>query len=346
MTQTMRAAVITAPHRFEVREMPVPVAGPGQVLVRMMAAGVCGSDHHLYHGANPNATYPRIPGHENAGIVAVVGEGVERVAVGDHVIVDLITACGTCHPCSIGRRNVCRTVRVKGSGVDGGWREYIAVPENEVYRISPRVPWVDAALVEPFAIGAHCTARGRVGPGDTVFILGAGTIGAVILQHCKARGCGEVICCDVSESALERALRYGADHIIRAGKEDVVARVGELTRGLGVTVAFDAACYPGSLALCLQPGLLMNAGRVVPMGFVTVPEGITQAMINQREIDIIGSRMSCFQFEPTIEKMERGAFNLEGLVTTVIPFSRVEEVFHHMDNPDPAVRKMVIRFDE
>jgi L-gulonate 5-dehydrogenase len=343
----MKEVIVVNPHKVEVREIPIPeISNDYEVLVNMKSAGVCGSDFHIYHGTNPCSTYPRIPGHENAGIVTAVGDKVTKVKVGDHVIVDLIMTCGECYQCKIGRKNVCEHVRVRGSGADGGWREYFTAPEDEVYKISNEVPWKDAALVEPFAIGAHCTQRGRVVEDDVVFILGTGTIGAIILQTCKAKGCKTVICCDVNDNSLERAKKYGADYVINSKKEDIVKRVQEITNGQGISIAFDSACFPGSLTTLMQPGILRNAGRVVPLGFVTEPEAITQAMINQRELDIIGSRMSCHQFEPTIKHMENHDFDLEGIATTFIKFSEIEKVFGHMDKPDPSVKKMVILFEE
>lgn len=203
----------------------------------------------------------------------------------------------------------------------------------------------DAALVEPFAIGSHCTGRGRVVEDDVVFILGTGTIGSIILQTCKAKGCKTVICCDISDSSLERAKEYGADYVINSKTQDVVAEIQKITDGHGCTVAFDSACFPGSLTMCLQPGILCNAGRMVPMGFCTEKEGITQAMINQRELDIIGSRMSQDAFEPTIDRMEKGEYITDGIATTFIKFSDIDKVFYLMDHPDESAKKMVILFD-
>lgn len=347
MKETMKSVVILEPHKYEVIEVPIPeLKDENEVLIQMKAAGVCGSDHHIYHGLNPCSTYPRIPGHENAGIVVKKGINVTNVEIGDHVVVDLIHTCGECYQCKIGRKNVCQSVSVRGSGADGGWREYFTAPAQEVYRISDSVNWQDAALVEPYAIGAHCTNRARIVANDVVFILGTGTIGSIILQTCKAKGCQTVICCDIDDTSLERAKRYGADYVINSSNEDIVTKIMEITEGRGVTVAFDAACFPGSLTQCMQPGILCNAGRIVPLGFSTAQEGITQAMINQRELDIIGSRMSCFQFEPTIKRMEKAEFDTDGIATTFIKFKDIDQVFYLMDNPNPASKKMVILFED
>ena len=185
----MKEVVITGPRQYEVREVPIPKPGDGEVLIQMKAAGVCGSDIHLFLGENPNAVYPRIPGHENAGVVVEIGKNVTAVKPGDAVVVDLVVACGRCPQCLRGRRNICRTVKARGAATDGGWREYFTVPVHEVYLLPRQIPFRDAALIEPFAIGGHCTSRAGIQGGESVLVLGSGTIGAVILQTLKQKGC-------------------------------------------------------------------------------------------------------------------------------------------------------------
>lgn len=340
----MKSCVITSPFHYEIREVPIPEPGDNEVLIQMKAAGVCGSDLHIYKGENPLSTYPLVPGHENAGIVAKVGRNVTNVQPGDHVVVDLVITCGTCWQCTHGRENVCEHVLVRGSGTDGGWREYFTAPQDDVYKIDSSIPWKNAALIEPIAIGAHCTKRGRVQPDDVVFILGTGTIVTIILQACKVIG-ATVICCDIDDQSLERAKKFGADYIINSKRQDIIQEVQKITNGHGCTIAYDSACFPGSLTQIMQYGIVCNAGRVVPMGFCDKPENISQADINKRELDIIGSRMSAYQFQPVAQNMAEGKYQLEGLATTFVPFSQIEKVFQNMEHPDPAVKKTVILFD-
>ena len=230
MKETMKEVVIIGPKQFEVREVPVPKPADNEVLIQMKAAGVCGSDVHQFLGENPNAVFPRVPGHENAGVIVEVGKDVKNVKVGDHVVVDLVVACGECPQCRAGRRNVCRQVKARGSAIDGGWREYFAVPEHEVYVMPKELPFRDAALIEPFAIGGHCTARANIQGGETVLVLGSGTIGAVILQTLKVKGC-RVMCADINPSSLERARGYGADAIVNTKEQDLKQAVQEFTNG-------------------------------------------------------------------------------------------------------------------
>ena len=345
MKETMKEVVITGPKQYEIREVPVPKPGDGEVLIQMKAAGVCGSDVHQFLGENPNAVFPRVPGHENAGVIVAVGKDVKNIKVGDHVVVDLVVACGECPQCKKGRRNVCRTVKARGSAIDGGWREYFAVPEHEVYLLPQDMPFKDAALIEPFAIGGHCTTRAGIQGGESVLVLGSGTIGAVILQTLKLKGC-RVICADINDASLARAKEYGADAIVNTKTENLKDAVQKFTDGAGVDVIFDSACYPGSLTAVLEMGIPANGATIVPMGFCTAQEGITQAMINTRELSIIGTRMSCNQFQPTIERFANHEYQLDGMVSHYIPFSQVGQVFENIIHPPKDMKKMVIVFDE
>ena len=345
MKETMKEVVITGPKQYEIREVLVPKPGDGEVLIQMKAAGVCGSDVHQFLGENPNAVFPRVPGHENAGVIVAVGKDVKNIKVGDHVVVDLVVACGECPQCKKGRRNVCRTVKARGSAIDGGWREYFAVPEHEVYLLPQDMPFKDAALIEPFAIGGHCTTRAGIQGGESVLVLGSGTIGAVILQTLKLKGC-RVICADINDASLARAKEYGADAIVNTKTKSLKEAVQEFTDGAGVDVIFDSACYPGSLTAVLEMGIPANGATIVPMGFCTAQEGITQAMINTRELSIIGTRMSCNQFQPTIERFAKHEYQLDGMVSHYIPFSQVGQVFENIIHPPKNMKKMVIVFDE
>ncbi|HPE66161.1 MAG TPA: alcohol dehydrogenase catalytic domain-containing protein, partial [Synergistales bacterium] len=131
----MKVVFIAEPHSLEIKEMPAPEAGKGEVLLRVRAAGICGSDMHIYHGTNPLAKYPRIIGHEFAGEIAALGEGVEGFSVGDRVTVDPVTSCGECYACSIGRRNVCERLEVFGVHRDGGFAEYVALPASNLHKV-------------------------------------------------------------------------------------------------------------------------------------------------------------------------------------------------------------------
>ena len=218
----MKECWVTEPLHFEMRETEIPEPKDNEVQIKMMAAGVCGSDIHIYKGENPNSRYPLIPGHENVGLVTKVGADCKNIKVGDHVVIDYVIRCGECYQCKHGRGNVCEHVLVRGSGTNGGWREYWCVEEPYVYKIDDSIPWKDAALIEPLTIGEHSTSRAGVCEDDVVFILGTGTIGTIIAQACKLKGAKTVICCDIHTRARSKRLLKVAGAKVVLGLDDLL----------------------------------------------------------------------------------------------------------------------------
>ena len=197
----MKAVVVEKPGSIAVVERDIPEITENQVLVKVKAAGICGSDVHIFHGKNAFATYPRVVGHEFVGEVVKVGSQTENIAVGDRVAVDPVVSCGHCYACRIGRHNVCSSLQVMGVHRDGGFQEYVAADYRQAYKLPDNLPWEIAATVEPYSIGAQVAHRGRLTGDDTVLICGAGPIGLIILQVAKMKG-SRVAILDIVESRL------------------------------------------------------------------------------------------------------------------------------------------------
>ena len=196
--------------------------------------GICGSDMHIYHGTNPLATLPRVVGHEVAGEVVEIGQGVTGIKVGDHVVIEPISYCGKCYACRKGGQNVCEKLSVFGVHEDGGMREWFVLPEKQLHVVDSAFAWEEIVLAEPYTIGAQAVWRGEVEKGETVLIQGAGPIGICILKMAKLQG-ASVMITDLSEERLGFAKESGADIIVHAAKEDVQDRVKEWTNGEGET---------------------------------------------------------------------------------------------------------------
>lgn len=179
----MKGVQIVEPNKLQIVDLEKPqIDKENNVLVRMVAAGICGSDVGIYHGTNAAATYPRIIGHENVGIVEEIGEGVTRVKVGDRVIIDQVTACGHCYACRKGRPNVCGNLKVRGVHIDGGYREYMAVPDRDCYLVPEILSDEEAVMIEPTTIAVQCCSRAELESEDTVMIIGSGALGSSILR--------------------------------------------------------------------------------------------------------------------------------------------------------------------
>lgn len=339
----MKAVQIVKPNELKIIEMDKPVIDENNnVLIRMKAAGICGSDVGIYHGTNAAATYPRVIGHEMVGVVEEVGASVQHLKPGDRVIVDQVVNCGSCYACRHNRGNVCGNLKVRGVHIDGGYREYMAVPEKDCYLLPEELSDTDAVMIEPTTIAIQSCSRAELCEEDTLLILGCGALGSSILRIARLSG-ARIIVADMVDEKLEAALQNGADYAINISKEDIVAKAREYTDGYGPTVSIDAACTKDSLATLLE--LTGNAGRVITMGFSVTPTEVTQFKITSKELDVRGSRLQNKKFQEAIDLVRSGKLDLNGSVSHCFHFTDAQAAFDFNDTRDPSIRKIVLTFD-
>ena len=340
----MKAIQIVKPNELKVIDMDMPkIEQPDQVLVKMKAAGICGSDVGIYHGTNAAATYPRVIGHEMVGVIEAVGSGVTNRKVGDRVIIDQVTACGHCYACRKGRPNVCGNLQVRGVHLDGGYREYMVVPEKDCYLLPDFLKDEDAVMIEPTTIAVQACSRAELCAEDNLMIIGAGALSNSILRIARLYHPNKLIMVDIDDAKLSESLQHGATDVINSRTEDVVARAHELTDGYGPTVTIDAACFKGSLlTACQATG---NAGRVITMGFSVAPDEINQFVITSKELDVRGSRLQNRKFQAVIDLVNEGKVDLSNSVSHTFNFLDAQKAFDFNDSHDPSIRKIVLTFD-
>ena len=339
----MKAVQIIKPNQLEVIDVEKPVIdSKNNVLVKMTAAGICGSDVGIYHGTNAAATYPRIIGHEMVGVVAETGDTVSSLKKGDRVIINQVTSCGHCYPCSKNRGNVCDSLKVRGVHIDGGYREYIAVPESDCYLLPDSLSDQDAVMIEPTTIAIQSCTRAELEKDDMLLIYGAGALGSSILKIAHTI-CDHIIVADIMDDKLSEAKAHGAQFTINAATEDFQAKVLEYTHGRCATVSIDAACVTNSLLLLLQA--TGNAGRVITMGFSTAPTEVNQFLITSKELDVRGSRLQNKMFGKAIEMIKEGTLDLNNSISHTFPLTKAQEAFDFVDSRDPSIRKIVFTFD-
>lgn len=340
----MKAVRVVSPNDLRVIDMEKPVMDEkNNVLVRMTAAGICGSDVGIYHGTNAAATYPRVIGHEIVGIVAETGDGVADLKVGDRVIVNQVTSCGHCYPCSIGRGNVCDELKVRGVHIDGGYREYIAVNESDCYILPEGLSDTDAVMIEPTTIAIQVCQRAELKKEDMLLILGAGALGSTILKIAREL-CDHIIVADIMDDKLEDAKKNGAEYTVNVLKEDLNEKLREYTFGHGSTVSIDASGTKDSLLTLLK--VTGNAGTVITTGFNNSSVDANQFLITSKELDVRGSRLQNKMFGKAIEMIKEGKLDLKGAVSHTFPLTKAQEAFDFVDSRDPSIRKVVLTFDE
>lgn len=340
----MKAVQVVYPNDLRVIDMEKPVLDEkNNILVRMTAAGICGSDVGIYHGTNAAATYPRVIGHEIVGVVAEIGEGVNSLKVGDRVIVNQVTSCGHCYPCSIGRGNVCDELKVRGVHIDGGYREFIAVNESECYILPEGLSDTDAVMIEPTTIAIQVCSRAELKKEDMLLILGAGALGSTILKVAREI-CDHIVVADIMDDKLEDAKKNGAKYTVNVLKEDLNEKLREYTYGHGSTVSIDASGTKDSLLTLLK--VTGNAGTVITTGFNNSPVDANQFLITSKELDVRGSRLQNKMFGKAIEMIKEGKLDLKGSVSHTFPLTKAQDAFDFVDSRDPSIRKVVLTFDE
>nr|WP_314460991.1 zinc-binding alcohol dehydrogenase family protein [uncultured Clostridium sp.] len=339
----MKAVQIVKPGELKVIDIEKPVLDEANnVIVKMTAAGICGSDVGIYHGTNAAATYPRIIGHEMVGVVAETGSSVKKLKAGDRVIVNQVTSCGHCYPCRKGRGNVCDHLKVRGVHIDGGYREFIAVPESDCYLLPDSISDQDAVMIEPTTIAIQSCTRAELEKDDMLLIYGSGALGSSILKIAR-QICDHIIVADIQDDKLETAKANGAEHTINVLNEDLVEKVKEYTHMHGATVSIDAVCNKDSLIRLLNA--TGNAGKVITMGFSTAPTEINQFAITAKELDVRGSRLQNKMFGKAIDMILEGKLDLTGSVSHTFPLTKAQEAFDFVDSHDPSIRKIILTFD-
>ena len=341
----MKAVKIMKPNELQIIDMEKPaIDEKNNVLVKIHVAGICGSDVGIYHGKKAAATYPRVIGHEMVGEIVETGENVTKRKVGDRVIIDQVTACGHCYACRKGRPNVCENLQVRGVHIDGGYREYMAVPESDCYLLPETLSYEDAVMIEPTTIAVQACSRAELVFEDNLMIIGAGALGSSILRIARLYNPHKIIMVDIEEDKLKESLENGATDIINSKVEDVVEKAHELTDGYGPTVVIDAACFHGSfLTACKCAG---NAGRVITMGFGVDPDEINQFAITSKELDVRGSRLQNRKFQTVIDMVNKGKVNLNNSISHRFYFEDAQKAFDFNDTHDPSIRKIVLTFDK
>jgi L-gulonate 5-dehydrogenase len=340
--------VTVAAGRMEVRDVPAPVPGPGEALVRVEAVGLCGSDFHLFDGTHPYASFPQVQGHEFVGVVESetpwqgpvdgVGEGFPP---GTRVVIEPLIPCGGCYPCRRGRYNCCTGLKVMGAHVPGALSEYVAVATDQLFGVGG-LPPLTAVLIEPMSIGLQCVLRAEVTAQDRVLVIGAGPIGQAVTLSAVDRGAC-VLVADRVTSRLRMAEHLGAHAVVDTGTESLAEAVARFTDGDGAAVVVEATGVPQLVRDAVD--LVAHSGRVVVVGINTDSVSIPVSEFSRKEITILGSRNNAGVFGEAAALVARHRDRVSSLVTHTFPLEDTPQAIEFAAAHPEAVGKAVILMD-
>lgn len=330
----MRAALFTAPNQMALTEVPTPTAGPGELVLRVKAAMICGTDIRIYRGKKTKGVrLPSIIGHEFSGEIVEVGLGVRGFAIGDRISVEPVIPCHNCAYCQSGLENVCANRTAIGYEFDGAFAEYIRIPAaavagGHVYKFPASLAWEQAALAEPLGCCLNGQEKARVGLGDVVVILGAGPIGLMHVQLAKAAGTRCVLVSEPMDHRRKMALELGADSVVDPGAEDLAAAVKAVTGGVGADAVILAIGVPDLANQAL--GLARKGGRVNFFAGFSVGDlpPMDVNLIHYHELLLTGtSALTRHHYEKALRLIESGVVNVSKLVSHRFPLEQIDEAF-------------------
>jgi len=334
----MKAAVFYGPGDLRVEERPVPEVGPGQVLLRVAACGICGTDYHIYHDEFPTSP-PVIIGHEFSGQVVALGAKVDGLAPGDNVAVDPNMACGACRPCRRGQINLCENNAAVGVLRDGGFAEFCVVPRRQCHLLPKSVSLLQGAMTEPLACCVHGIDMAGIRPGDTVVVIGGGAIGQMLAQLARLRGAAPLLLSEPIPDRREMALSLGVDAVIDPLNEDPLAPGGALERGADVVIEAVGSVTTTKQSIdWAAPGATVLWFGVTPPG-QTIP--VEPNLVFRKELTIRGALINPHTHHPALALLASGRIRVDPLITRTIGLDDLPGVLR--EKPGRDVKTIVVQ---
>jgi L-iditol 2-dehydrogenase len=341
----MKSLLLSAYNQLEIAEMPVPAIAAGEVLVRVEACGICGSDVHGYDGSSGRRIPPIVMGHEAAGTVAAVGAGVQGYAPGDRVTFDSTVYCGECAYCARGDYNLCENRQVIGVSCGdyrrhGAFAEFVVVPQRILYRLPDTLSFAEAAMLEAASVALHAVRVSEARAGETALVIGAGMIGLLTMQAARAAGCARVLITDVDETRLGLARQVGADEVLHCSGAELVAEVLKLTAGRGVDLAYEAVGRNETVAAAID--CTRKGGTVTLVGNIAPEVTLPLQKVVTRQIRLQGSCASSGEYPQAIELIASGRMQVAPLITAVAALEDGPRWFERLHAREPNLMKVIL----
>lgn len=337
----MKQAVLVENGRIEFREVDRPTPGEGQVLMRVRAVGICGSDLHTFHGRHPFVHAPIVLGHEAAGEVEELGRGVDGFKKGDRVVMRPQRTCGVCAPCKKGRYNICEKLNVLGCLDTGASSEFFPVEASLLYKLPDGLDFGVGTVIEPLAVGIHAVRRGGDVKGMNVLVMGAGTIGNVTAQAAKGLGAKAVMITDVSDFKLEMARACGVDHAVNVRNRDLAKELKNAFGDDGIELILECSASEAAVnqAITIAP----KGINIVLVGVFEDRPRVDLAGVQDREYSLIGTLMYTHaDYVDALELLGRGKVFLDRIITHRFPFAKNQDAYAFINANRDAAQKVVV----
>ncbi len=341
----MKALQLKEYNHLEIVDAPKPSPKAGEVLIKVKACGICGSDIHGLDGSTGRRIPPLIMGHEASGIIEELGPGVKGYAKGDRVTFDSTLFCGECRYCREGHFNFCENRQVLGVACDeyprdGAFADYVVVPAIVLYPMPDEVSFVQAAMIEPLAVAVHGVSITPITIGDTALLMGAGIIGLLTLQVLRTAGCGRIYVADVDEGRLKQAMDFGATGTFNPKKDDIPAEMKKLTGGLGAQIALDAVGIESTVHACLYS--VRKGGNVTAIGNLAPEITLPLQHIVSHQITLRGSNASSGEFASSLQLIQSGRVDVDSLISKVAALEEGADYFTRLYNREAGLMKVIL----
>jgi L-iditol 2-dehydrogenase len=342
----MKALVLTAYKEFEVQEFPEPTVGPQDVLIRVKACGICGSDVHGMDGSTGRRRPPIVMGHEAAGTIEAVGSEVKGRSLGDRVTFDSTIYNPSSYFSRRGQINLCDDRRVLGVSCEdyrqhGAFAELVAVPQHILYDLPPTMTYEQAALVEPVSIAVHARHLTPIEPGDTAVVFGAGLIGLMTIQVLKHTPAKQIIAVDLDEGKLALARELGAAHAFNPKTTDVTAAIKEVTEGRGADVAFEAVGIEVTVRSAVAS--VRKGGTVTLVGNLARDVSVPLQAVVTRQIRLQGSCASSGEYPECLDLIASGKVNVDRFISAEAPLEDGARWFDRLYKQEPGLMKVLLK---
>jgi L-iditol 2-dehydrogenase len=340
----MKALLLSQYRHLELTDLPTPEPGPDEVLIRVAACGICGSDVHGYDGSSGRRIPPIVMGHEAAGTIAAVGASVKGLSEGNRVTFDSTIYCGQCPPCTRGEANLCDHRQVLGVSCGdyrrpGAFAEFVVVPARIIYQLPDTFAFEQAAMLEAVAVALHAVSLVPIVPDSSALVVGAGTIGLLLQQALRGAGCTRVFVTDVDPTRLQLSRELGATTTISAGPE-FAQEISRLTNGVGVDIAVEAVGKTETVNTAIDS--VRKGGSVILVGNISPEVTLPLQKVVTRQIRLQGSCASAGEYPKAIQLMSSGAIRVKPLITAVAALDQGPLWFERLYAREPNLMKVVL----